>query len=105
MRGWMATEFYHKNFGRFLAFAPAPAAGALLLGATLTGFAGLALQTVGYQLEEAAKAGVMTVLEIPFAYLLQYYVFGDDVSSLGILGVSLVVIATMGNLLRQMSKT
>ena len=53
---------------------------ALLLGATLTGFLGLALQTLGYQREEAAKASVMTILEIPFAYLLQAAVFHDEVS-------------------------
>ena len=40
---------------------------ALLLGATVTGFAGLALQTLGYQREEAAKASIMTVLESTLA--------------------------------------
>lgn len=40
-----------------------PAKWALLISATVIGFAGLAMQTMGYQLEEAARASVMTVLE------------------------------------------
>ena len=72
----------------------------LLIGATLTGFAGLALQTLGYQREEAAKASVMTILEIPFAYLLQFFAFGDELNMLGIGGVTLVCCGTMLNLLR-----
>ena len=72
----------------------------LLLGATVTGFAGLALQTLGYQREEAAKASVMTILEIPFAYLLQWAVFHDDITHLGLVGVGLVASGTMLNLLR-----
>ena len=72
----------------------------LLIGATLTGFAGLALQTLGYQREEAAKASVMTILEIPFAYLLQFFAFGDELNAVGIGGVALVCCATMLNLIR-----
>ena len=76
----------------------------LLLGATLTGFAGLALQTLGYQREEAARASVMTILEIPFAYLLQSAVFHDDVTPLGLVGVGLVACGTMLNLLRHLQR-
>ena len=73
---------------------------ALLVGATVTGFVGLALQTLGYQQEEASKASVMTVLEIPFAYMLQAWIFHDEVSALGLVGVGLVICGTMLNLLR-----
>jgi len=75
---------------------------ALLFGATLTGFLGLALQTLGYQLEEAARASVMTVLEIPFAYVLQDLLFHEPVTPLGLAGVALVISATMINLLRRL---
>ena len=76
----------------------------LLLGATVTGFAGLALQTLGYQREEAAKASVMTILEIPFAYLLQAVVFHDEITALGLGGVGLVACGTMLNLLRHLQR-
>lgn len=74
----------------------------LLVGATITGFMGLAMQTLGYQLEEAARASVMTVLEIPFAYVLQDVLFHEPMTPLGLAGVSLVVSATMINLLRRL---
>ena len=47
---------------------------------------------------------MMTILEIPFAYLLQSFLFHDDVTPLGLVGVALVVSGTMLNLLRQMSR-
>ena len=72
-----------------------------LLGATVTGFVGLALQTLGYQLEEAARASVMTVLEIPFAYVLQHYCFQEEITPLGLAGVGLIVLATSFNLVRR----
>jgi len=74
----------------------------LLFGATFTGFVGLALQTLGYQLEEAARASVMTVLEIPFAYVLQHYCFQEEITPLGLVGVSLICFATTLNLLRRL---
>ena len=70
-------------------------------GATFTGFLGLALQTLGYQLEEAARASVMTVLEIPFAYVLQHYCFQEEITPLGLAGVGLIVLATSFNLVRR----
>lgn len=76
-----------------------------LLGATLTGFAGLALQTLGYQREEAAKASVMTILEIPFAYALQHVFFHEEITALGMLGVLFVGSGTLLNLLRQLSRS
>ena len=45
--------------------------------------------TTGYQRTEAAKASVMTILEIPFAYLMQYIFFDDNLSPLGMLGAGL----------------
>lgn len=75
-----------------------------ILGATFTGFAGLALQTLGYQREEASRASVMTIIEIPFAYLLQAALFHEPVTPLGLLGVGFVCSGTMLNLLRQMQR-
>ena len=74
----------------------------LIVCATFTGFLGLALQTLGYQLEQAARASVMTVLEIPFAYLLQYFLFREPITRLGLIGTSLVIAATGLNLLRRL---
>ena len=74
---------------------------ALLVGATLVGFLGLSFQTRGYQLEQAARASVMTVLEIPFAYVLQYALFHEELSLLGLLGVVVVCSATVLNLVRR----
>ena len=62
------------------------------------------LLQLGYQREEAAKASIMTVLEIPFAYLLQSVVFHDEVTPLGLAGVSLVVCGTILNLLRHLQR-
>ena len=73
-----------------------------LLGATVTGFVGLALQTLGYQRSEAAKASVMTILEIPFAYLLQAVLFHDAISPIGLVGVAFVMTGSMLNILRHM---
>ena len=39
----------------------------------------------------------MTILEIPFAYLLQSALFHEELSSLGLLGVALVVSGTVLN--------
>jgi len=75
---------------------------ALLVGATLTGFGALAMNTIGYQKEEATKASMMTILEIPFAYLLQGVVFNDAVTPLGLLGVGLICVGSLINLLNRM---
>eukprot|EP00548_Thalassiothrix_antarctica_P016024 CAMPEP_0194178222 /NCGR_PEP_ID=MMETSP0154-20130528/11871_1 /TAXON_ID=1049557 /ORGANISM="Thalassiothrix antarctica, Strain L6-D1" /LENGTH=422 /DNA_ID=CAMNT_0038893097 /DNA_START=39 /DNA_END=1307 /DNA_ORIENTATION=+ len=64
----------------------------LLLGlVALVGFAGLGLQTYGYQREAAARASVMNFLEIPFSYVLQYLMFGDLLGPLQGLGMLLVI--------------
>ena len=39
---------------------------------------------------------------VPFAYLLQFVIFKDEVNALGLLGVGLVISGTMLNLLRRM---
>ena len=76
-----------------------------LLGATGTApppprYVALALQTRGYQLAHAAtKASLMNLLEIPFAYLVQYVVFGDAVGPLGLAGVALVAAGSACNML------
>ena len=121
----------------------------------MTGFAGLALQTLGYQREgegsaqesrstrvaaafpppsrftrsdgfclalvalkpvapkspfvdllpEAARASVMNILEIPFAYVLQYFVFGESISALGMVGVALVCSGMLLNLLSHLYRS
>ena len=86
-----AAGFGHTAVGKWL----------LLVAVTAVGFLGLALQTRGYQLEQAARASVMTVLEIPFAYVLQYALFHDELSLLGLLGVVVVCSATVLNLVRR----
>ena len=44
----------------------------------------------------------MTVLEIPFAYVLQHYCFREEITPLGLVGVSLICFATTLNLLRRL---
>jgi len=70
-----------------------------LMMATITGYMGVALQTAGYQRAEVTTASVMTVIEIPFAYMMQYTIFGQEVTSLGLTGVALIMSATLINLL------
>ena len=44
----------------------------------------------------------MTVLEIPFAYFLQYFLFREEISRMGFVGTGLIVAATGLNLLRRL---
>merc|ERR1711957_925509 len=64
---------------------------------------GLGLQTYGYQRESAARASVMTFLEIPFSYVLQFLMFGDLLSPLEGLGMLLVVSSGLINFLPRMT--
>lgn len=59
-------------------------------------FIGLGCSTRGFQLEEAARGAVIMYLEIPFVYLLQWFVFGQSVSWTEISGVALVLVGTIG---------
>ena len=71
----------------------------LLLAASVTGFIGLGLQTLGYQrVESASRAAVLSVLEIPFAYMLQGLLFHEGLEPLGIAGTALVTGASLLNL-------
>ena len=71
----------------------------LLLAASATGFVGLGLQTLGYQrVESASRAAVLSVLEIPFAYMLQGLLFHEGLEPLGIAGTALVTGASLLNL-------
>ena len=71
----------------------------LLLAASATGFIGLGLQTLGYQrVESASRAAVLSVLEIPFAYMLQGLLFHEGLEPLGIAGTALVTGASLLNL-------
>lgn len=70
---------------------------AIILALSLVGFAGLGLQTYGYQREEAARASMMTFLEVPFAYLMQWQVFGDVLTWLQAVGMSLIVLSCIVN--------
>jgi len=73
----------------------------LLLGVAGIGFAALAMQTKGYQLEQASRASMMVVLEIPFAYVLQAVIFGDPITPLGVLGAGFIGAATVLNVIRR----
>ena len=53
--------------------------------------AGLIKGMITRLLEEAARASVMTVLEIPFAYVMQYVLFHDEMNALGLVGVGFVM--------------
>ena len=46
----------------------------------------------------------MNLLEIPFAYLVQYVVFGDAVGPLGLAGVALVAAGSACNMLYRRSE-
>ena len=71
----------------------------LLLGlVALIGFAGLGLQTYGYQRARAARASAMNFLEIPFSYVLQYLLFGDLLRPAQGVGMLLVVAGGLLNL-------
>mmetsp|Transcript_16417 Transcript_16417/g.29654 ORF Transcript_16417/g.29654 Transcript_16417/m.29654 type:complete len:413 (+) Transcript_16417:336-1574(+) len=70
----------------------------LLLLISVLGFAGLGLQTYGYQRERAARASAMNFLEIPFSYALQYLLFGDALSPIQGLGTLLVISGGLLNL-------
>mmetsp|Transcript_35715 Transcript_35715/g.66141 ORF Transcript_35715/g.66141 Transcript_35715/m.66141 type:complete len:417 (-) Transcript_35715:251-1501(-) len=74
----------------------------LLLLLSVLGFAGLGLQTYGYQRERAARASAMNFLEIPFSYGLQYLLFGDALSPIQGLGALLVI---SGGLLNIVAKS
>mmetsp|Transcript_3645 Transcript_3645/g.8239 ORF Transcript_3645/g.8239 Transcript_3645/m.8239 type:complete len:412 (-) Transcript_3645:270-1505(-) len=71
----------------------------LLLLLSVLGFAGLGLQTYGYQRERAARASAMNFLEIPFSYGLQYLLFGDALSPIQGLGALLVISGGLLNIL------
>lgn len=77
----------------------------LLLGATAVGYLALAMQTKGYQMEEAARASIMTVLEIPFSYVLQYVLFSQAMSTPQIIGAGLICAATLVNIVRRMQQS
>ena len=66
----------------------------ILIALSAIGFAGLGLQTYGYQREEAARASIMTVLEVPFAYLLQWQIFGQVLTWVQACGMVLVVLSS-----------
>jgi len=68
-----------------------------LVAACTLGYVALALQTYGYQRAQAARASVMTACQIPFSYFLQYVIFKDAVSGLGLFGSALIVTASTGN--------
>ena len=65
---------------------------ALVLAVAVVEFVALGLQTYGYQHEEVSKAGTMTFIEVPFAYVLQYLVFDDHFNGFSIAGVVLILI-------------
>lgn len=76
----------------------------VLVIAALVEFAGLGLQTYGYQVEEAARASVMTFLEIPFNYVLQAILFHQQPNMLAILGMLLILTSGILNIARKSCK-
>lgn len=64
-------------------------------------FAGLGLQTYGYQIEHATRASIMTFLEIPFSYLLQFVVFKHRPNILALLGMALIAASGIFNIVRK----
>jgi len=78
----------------------------LLLGlVALVGFAGLGLQTYGFQREAAAKASVMTFLEIPFSYVLQFLMFGDLLTPIQGFGMLLVISSGLFNFIPRLKSS
>lgn len=69
--------------------------------ASLLEFAGLGLQTYGYQIEQAARASIMTFLEIPFSYLLQFVVFNHRPGVTALVGMILIAISGISNIVRK----
>jgi len=62
-------------------------------------FVGLALQTTGYQLVDAAMGSAMGFAEVPFAYLLQTIVFREPPSVLSLVGVAVMTSSVLINFL------
>mmetsp|Transcript_6806 Transcript_6806/g.7278 ORF Transcript_6806/g.7278 Transcript_6806/m.7278 type:complete len:410 (+) Transcript_6806:177-1406(+) len=78
----------------------------LLLGlVALVGFAGLGLQTYGFQREAAARASVMTFLEIPFSYVLQFLMFGDLLTPIQGCGMLLVISSGLFNFIPRLKSS
>lgn len=72
--------------------AASPAEVGLIVTAALGAFAGVAMETKGYQLAEVGKASMFRYLEVPFAYMLQL-LFTSEPVTLQALGGSLLIIA------------
>lgn len=62
----------------------------IIAGITISGYAGLAFNTLGYQHAEAAPASMLTYTEIPLGYLLQYLVWGE-ISYMGLAGSGIII--------------
>lgn len=67
----------------------------LIVLAASGSFAGVAMQTRGYQLAEPGKAGMFAYLEIPFAYFLQVLGTNSPLSVSSIIGAILVILACL----------
>jgi len=59
---------------------------------SLVGFGNIALNTIGYQLGEAALVGWMEYLQIPIAFLYQIFIFKQSASAMQFIGAVLVFI-------------
>ena len=78
---------------------------AIVAAISLVGFAGLGLQTFGYQREEAARASMMTFLEVPFAYVLQWRLFGQVPTVTQACGMGLIVASCVVNVRNKLHGT
>jgi len=63
----------------------------LILLAALGSFAGIAMETKGYQMAEPGKATMFRYVEVPFAYLLQCIGTAEAVSSRAVCGSVLIL--------------
>jgi drug/metabolite transporter (DMT)-like permease len=67
----------------------------LIVLASLGSFAGVAMQTRGYQLAEPGKASMFSYAEVPFAYFLQCMFTGISLSTSSMVGAFLVIMSCL----------
>lgn len=67
----------------------------LIVMAALGSFAGVAMQTRGFQMADPGRASMFTYLEIPFAYLIQVLATNNAVSQSSIIGAFLVLLSCL----------
>jgi len=69
----------------------APTEIALIVTGSLGCFVGIAMETKGYQLAEAGKAGMFRYIEVPWGYVLQHFFTSTPLKSSAILGATSIL--------------